>query len=66
MYEYALAVGNQSCFSLYTTHPKKLLEISDVSIKESGLVVPTALFVEESDQDVVEMLFPPASDMLKV
>ena len=59
LYEYILSTGKTgSCFSLYTSPPKKLLEISDTkSLKDSGLLVPTVVFVEESDQDVGDLLF---------
>ena len=66
LYEYILSTGKtECCFSLYTSPPKKLLELSDTkTLKDNGLVVPTVVFVEESDQDVGDLLFPP--DTLKV
>lgn len=63
LYEYVLSTGKTgSCFSLYTTPPKKLLELGGTTLKDSGLVVPTVVYVEDSDQDVGEVL----SDTLMV
>ena len=60
LYEYILSTGKTgSCFSLYTSTPKKFLELSDTKTpKDNGLLMPTVVFVEESDLDVGDLLFP--------
>ena len=60
VYEFVFGSGKAgNSFSLFTCPPKKVVPLSETcSLQEYGLTVPTIVIVEESDQNVAEILFP--------
>ena len=68
LYEYIFSTGKiEDSFSLYTSPPKHLLPLSDTqTLQDHSLTVPTVVMVEESDQDVEDYLFPPATPLVLI